>query len=154
VKGNVAWVDEDEKIWAAERRALVGLGYVVYPIGDATTALEFFQADTGAQLSIIILDVMLLQGDHHKFSDDVTDNGLNTGIILTREILILRPNLSNKIVWFSRASQDGHIAWIKKHAEELHVRYIQKGPETQGRHFIKWLIDSKLIDPPPSPKMR
>jgi hypothetical protein len=148
----VIWVDEDERIWEPERRLLIGLGCNVVPISDATSALNFFRSQMDqavVSLQMAIFDVMLLQGDNNQiFSDEKTNNGLNTGIVLAANVLEMVPGLRDRIILFSRSSNDDHTALIKRHASELGIKYIRKGPTTQGRYFVNWLIKAGFINPP------
>jgi DNA-binding NtrC family response regulator len=142
----IVWVDEDERIWAPERSALVGLGYDVESISDATSALEYFYGSECEEIKLVILDVMLLQGSSEKFSDERTNKGLNTGIVLAEEIVENCAADASKIVLFSRASKKEHISYMKKKATALNIEHIRKSPITQGRHFIKWLIEHGYIE--------
>jgi DNA-binding response OmpR family regulator len=146
VKRRVLWVDEDERIWAPERRLLTGLGFEVVPVGDATTAYGMVLAGQLDGVSLIILDVMLLQGDDESiFSDATTNHGLNTGLVLARRITEHVGGIAGRMLFFTRATEESHVALIRSTAKELGLHYLPKSPKTQGRHFIAWLKQNGFI---------
>ncbi|MFZ5739403.1 MAG: hypothetical protein ACOY6K_21255 [Pseudomonadota bacterium] len=140
------WVDEDERIWAPERRLLTGLGFDVIAIGDASAALAKVQDGILNKVDLIILDVMLLRGENdHVFSAEATQDGLTTGLILAREIATLDPKLSPKMVFFTRATEETLVSLTRATAADLGMHFLAKGPRTQGRNFVNWLKTNGII---------
>ena len=146
VHGKIIWVDEDERIWDPERWLLRGLGLVVEALSDATSAWEIIRVADLDQVSLIVLDVMLLQGDDMQlFSDTETMGGLRTGLVLARRLCKENPRICKKILFFSRVSGEVIAAEIMKTAKDIGAHFLQKSPQTQGRHFIHWLRANRFI---------
>src|ERR1700688_4137029 len=150
MRGRILWVDEDERIWATERNLLTGLGFVVVPIPDATNALSVISLGGMDDVSLVIMDVMLLEGDDEKtFSEQVTDAGMNTGLILAEMICAMKADYGKGILFFSRATKLNHIAKIKAITSKIGARYLQKTADTQGKFFVSWLKNQGIIEEPP-----
>ena len=144
--GKIIWVDEDERIWDPERWLLRGLDFSVEALSDATSAWEIICAADLDDLTLIVLDVMLLQGDDMElFSDMETMGGLRTGLVLARRLYAQNNKIGAKILFFSRVSGEVFAAEITKTAKDIGARFLQKAPETQGRHFIHWLRTNRFI---------
>jgi hypothetical protein len=142
----VFWIDEDERIWAPERSILRGLGFDVITIGDASSAWIHLQRETFQDVSLIILDVMLLRGeDELVFSAQATNDGTETGLVLAEKIISLSPALGRKILFFSRASRENIVAKTATVAERIGAHYLRKRVDTQGKGFIGWMRDHGLI---------
>jgi CheY-like chemotaxis protein len=140
VRQKVLWIDEDTRIWAPERRLLNGLGFDVTTVTDATSALRLANSEELESYHLIIIDVMLVQGEDEKtFSDEDTDSGLQTGLVLAEKFVEKSPSIGRKLLFFSRATDRAAIATISQTAAKIGGHYLAKRSETQGRHFIKWL---------------
>ena len=142
----VFWADEDERIWLSERWLLEGLGMSVDAIPDATTALKLIEEANQNEVILIILDVMLLQGDDlNLFSDTATRGGLRTGLVLAKCLTKNAPHIGSKILFFSRVTDRASIAEIEKTAKDIGAHYLAKNTQTQGRHFIRWLREKGFL---------
>lgn len=146
MKRRVYWVDEDERIWATERNALVALGLEVVSIPDATSALALLQAEPSERVHLVILDVMLLPGeDEVRFSEEATGGGMETGLVLAQSLYAAKEELGKRILFFSRVTRADVVAKIRRVSEQLGASYLQKGVETQGKFFVTWLREHKFI---------
>lgn len=146
---SIVWIDEDDRIWAPERSLLLGLGANVDAVGDATSALHLLTTPSLVKLNLIIMDVMLLQGDDVSiFSDAATNMGRDTGLVLARHLCRSTPEVGRKILFFSRATDRAHVALIERTAQDLNAHYLKKGPKTQGMHFIRWLREHGFLAEP------
>jgi hypothetical protein len=142
----VFWVDEDERIWAPERSVLTGLGFNVIPVGDASSALSTICAEDPSNIRLLILDIMLLPGDDHVvFSDQLTNGGTETGLVLAERLYSANSALGPRILFFSRATRGPIISKTKLLASRIGGYYLQKSTTTQGRHFIEWLKVKQFI---------
>ena len=147
--GRVFWVDEDDRIWETERNILMGLGFDPIPIGDATRALDIIGGTVIGDVKLIILDVMLLQGDDEiVFSDEVTSQGRETGLVLAETLYAVDPNYGSKILFFSRVTEAHRVARIKSVAAKIGGFYLPKNKDTQGKYFISWLQKNGFIPKP------
>lgn len=146
MKSRFIWVDEEERIWALERKLLLGLGIDVEAIGDATSAYAAMQASDANAVRLLILDVMLLPGEDRKlFSDEDTRMGRATGLTLARRLCASYPQIGKRILFFSRATDRSDVAEIHSLVKEIGAFYLPKGPNTQGVHFISWLKENGFI---------
>lgn len=142
----VIWVDEDERIWASERWLLEGLGLAVIAVSDATSALKLVREARLNEIALIILDVMLLPGDDETtFSDTITDGGLKTGLVLGQLLAREHADIGQKLLFFSRVTDEIGTAEIMRISKELGAYYLQKSPKTQGRYFVKWLRNEGIL---------
>jgi hypothetical protein len=147
MSSKVFWVDEDERIWAPERSILTGIGLEVIPLGDASTALNLILTERPSDIRLLILDIMLLPGDdQNAFSEQTTNGGTETGLILAERLYAADRAFGPKILLFSRATRPTIIAKTKSLAERIGGFYLPKTIETQGKHFIKWLKENKLVE--------
>lgn len=142
----VIWVDEDERIWAPERSLLEGLGIKVIAISDATAALRLIADVPRDQIALIILDVMLLQGeDLSVFSDSATFRGLRTGLVLGRRLVSEGLCAGEVLLFFSRVMDAHERSEVARTARELKAKYVPKSSKTQGRNFVQWLKENKIL---------
>jgi hypothetical protein len=143
----VFWVDEDERIWAPERSVLTGLGLIVVPIGDASTALSIISVENPSNIRLLILDVMLLPGDDEvAFSEQVTNGGTETGLVLAEKLYSINTKLGSRVLFFSRATRPTIISKTKLLASRIGGFYLPKSVATQGKHFIEWLKARHFIE--------
>jgi len=143
----VAWVDEDDRIWAPERQLLLGLGCSVECFGDASTALDSFYTGGWSEFSFFVLDVMLLQGENDKlFSNAETKNGRDTGLVLARAMVQRDATAGRKIVFFSRASNPEHVKLIENTARQIGAKYLRKTPQNSRAGFIAFLQRHGFIE--------
>jgi hypothetical protein len=146
MKAKVIWVDEDDRIWETERNLLIGLGFEVLSIPDATTALGILENNAIDKISLIILDVALLPGDDEIiFSEEATNRGVETGLILAERLFALNTEYGKRILFYSRLTKPDIVGKIKRIAGQIGAFYLRKGPETQGKYFIAWLKENKFI---------
>src|SRR5262245_13808883 len=125
--GRVFWIDEDNRIWATERNILIGLGFNVTPVPDATLGLSVICAAAIRDIDLIILDVMLLQGeDEVAFSDQLTSGGRETGLILAEILYATDRAYGSKILFFSRVTEAHRVNKIKAVAEKIGAFYLPK----------------------------
>jgi hypothetical protein len=144
--GRVFWIDEDNRIWETERNILIGLGFEVTPVPDATLALAIIGSAGVNDVRLIILDVMLLQGeDEIAFSDELTSGGRETGLVLAEKLCAADPSYGSRILFFSRVTEAHRVAKIKAVANKLGGFYLPKNKDTQGKYFISWLEKNGFI---------
>lgn len=114
--------------------------------GNASDAYSHILAASPPDISIIILDVMLRQGDNDNlFSDAATKQGLDTGLVLARLLHEASDEWCRKLLLFSRANQPEHVERIRSIAKSVGARYLRKQPANQGKKFLERLKELKLI---------
>jgi DNA-binding response OmpR family regulator len=145
----IAWVDEDERIWAPERNILIGLGQTVDVFADASTAFDVFMDGGISRYELVILDVMLLQGENEDiFSDAATKLGRDTGLVLARRICEKEKEMGRRILFFTRATDPPHVALIEATSRDLGAYYLRKSQSMQAGTFVKFLLENNLIKRP------
>lgn len=143
----IYWVDEDERIWSPERKLLLGLGFEVVTFGNATEAREALSSSEPSETRLLILDVMLRQGeDLITFSDRNTFKGLDTGIVLAKNLSSIESNWASKILFFSRASKPDHISRIRHVTNQIGAKYLPKNRNNQGRKFVERLRELGFLE--------
>ena len=142
----ICWIDEDERIWSPERKLLLGIGFTVETHNNASDALTDLALRDPDTYRLLILDVMLRQGDNlDVFSDHRTQRGLDTGIILAEELIGCNQAWRSKILLFSRANKPDHVDRIRSAAGTLEITYLRKERANQGKNFVQRLKDSNFI---------
>lgn len=140
----VIWVDEETNFTVPLRLLFQIRGYEVVPLRDASRALTAILVEPIEQVGLIIVDVMLLQGDRDGvFDDKRTENGLLTGLTLVEELSKSENGkaLLSKTVLFSGATINLVVSKIRATEKQYGVKYIPKARDILPERLVGELID-------------
>lgn len=144
----IVWIDEDERNNFPQQLLLRGEGFKLELIPNATEGLSRVVNIGFHALTLMIVDVMLLQGtDTVVFSDSATEKGLKTGLILVDALLTEMPdfNWTSKILLYSSANDNRLVRAIEAFAKTKGLPYRRKSEDMMAEQFISWLKSQKLI---------
>ncbi|MFZ3349351.1 MAG: hypothetical protein WA268_00580 [Xanthobacteraceae bacterium] len=125
------------------------MDYQIELVANATDGLHSILSKSREGMDFAIVDVMLTQGeDKVTFSDQMTRNGVITGLILVDKLLndASRYPWHNKLLIFSRASDPTIVVQIENYASRNRIKYLRKSNDLKATQFIQWLKDNSFVN--------
>lgn len=123
----IYFVDEDIRQLKPFRIELEMRGFKVITIANADDAYNILSKVD--DIDLVILDVMLAAStqENSRYDRESTNNFLETGITLLKELSKLNNKFfPKKVVLYSMASNRDIVSKIRKTAEEFGIEYLKK----------------------------